>query len=102
MGQIDDDPDALQREIERASRLASVVGDPTTYQRLKQFVEELKQNLQRRLAARRSKEAIRKRARELWEASGCPPDRDLDSTRCFRVSITWSSGTAPSPRKDGV
>jgi hypothetical protein len=48
MGQIDDDPDALQREIERASRLASVVGDPTTYQRLKQFVEELKQNLQRR------------------------------------------------------
>ena len=44
----------------------------------KQFVEELKQNLQGRLAARRSKEAIRARARELWEASGCPPDRDLE------------------------
>jgi hypothetical protein len=34
--------------------------------------------LQGRLAARRSKEAIRARARELWEAGGCPPDRDLE------------------------
>ena len=77
MDQIED-PQELEREIERANRLASVVGDPTTYQRLKQFVEELKQNLQGRLAARRSKEAIRARARELWEAGGCPPDRDLE------------------------
>ena len=73
-----EDPHELEREIEHASRLASVFGDQTTYQRLKQFVEELKQNLQGRLAARRSKEAIRARARELWEASGCPPDRDLE------------------------
>jgi hypothetical protein len=76
-----DDPHELQREIERASRLAYAVTDQTTYQRLKQFVEELKQNLQRRLAAlaaRRSEEAIRARARELWEASGCPPGRDLE------------------------
>ena len=73
-----EDPHELEREIERANRLASVVGDQTTYQRLKQFVEELKQNLQGRLAARRSKEAIRARARELWEAGGCPPDRDLE------------------------
>ena len=77
MGQIED-PQELEREIERANRLASVVGDPTTYQRLNQFVEELKQNLQRRQAARRSKGAIRMRARELWEVSGCPPDRDLE------------------------
>ena len=72
------DPQELEREIERANRLASVVGDQTTYQRLKQFVEELKQNLRGRLAARRSKEAIRARARELWEAGGCPLDRDLE------------------------
>ena len=78
MDQVEKDPDELQREIERASRLASAISDQTTYQRLRQFVEELKQNLQRRLAARRSKEAIRARARELWEASGCPPDRDLE------------------------
>ena len=49
----------LQREIERAGRLASAVSDQTTYQRLRQFVEELEQNLKRRMAARRSKEAIR-------------------------------------------
>ena len=77
MDQIEDSQE-LEREIERANRLASVVGDQTTYQRLKRFVEELKQNLQGRLASRRSKEAIRARARELWEASGCPSDRDLD------------------------
>jgi hypothetical protein len=80
MDQVEKDPDELQREIERASRLASAVSDQTTYQRLRQFVEELKQNLQRRLGARRSKEAIRARARELWEASGCPP------------TGTWNSG----------
>ena len=45
MDQIED-PDELEREIERASRLASAVSDQTTYQRLRQFVEELKQNLQ--------------------------------------------------------
>ena len=78
MGQIEDDPDELQREIERANRLASGVGDQTTYQRLRQFVEELRQSLHRRLAARRAKEAIRARARELWEIDGRPAGRDLD------------------------
>jgi Protein of unknown function (DUF2934) len=37
------------------------------------FVEELKQRLQKRLAARRSKE---QRARELWEQHGRPAGRD--------------------------
>ena len=44
----------LKRKIERANLLASVVGDQTTYQRLVQFAEELKQSLQRRLTERRS------------------------------------------------
>jgi hypothetical protein len=35
-------------------------------------VEELKQRLQKRLAARRSKEQISARARELWEQHGRP------------------------------
>jgi beta-phosphoglucomutase-like phosphatase (HAD superfamily) len=73
-----EDPQELEREIERARRLAVAVTDQTTYQRLVQFVEELKQNLQRRLAARRSKEEIRIRARELWEIEGRPPGRDLE------------------------
>jgi hypothetical protein len=71
-------PSELEREIERAKRLASGIGDQTTYQRLKAFVEELRQRLQQRLAARRSKEGIRARARELWEQHGQPAGRDLE------------------------
>ena len=41
-----EDPDELEREIERAKRLAAGVTDQTTYQRLKAFVEELRQRLQ--------------------------------------------------------
>jgi len=75
MDQIED-PQELKRKIERANLLAS--DDQTTYQRLVQFADELKQSLQRRLTARRSNEAIKKRARELWEDNGCPSDRDLE------------------------
>jgi hypothetical protein len=77
MDQIED-PRELEREIERASRLASCTTDQTTYQRLKQFVEELRQRLQQHLAARRTKEAIRARAREVWEHHERPTGRDLD------------------------
>ena len=77
MDQIED-PRELEREIERVGRLGSGVIDQTTYQRLKQFVEELRQRLQQRLAARRTKEAIRARARELWEQHGRPAGRDLE------------------------
>ena len=77
MGQIED-PHELEREIERASRLASGIADQTTYQWLKQFVEELKQRLHQRLAARRNKEAVRARAKELWEINGRPAGRDLE------------------------
>jgi hypothetical protein len=72
------DPQELKRQIELAKRLASVTTDFTTYQRLKEFVEELRQRLQQYLAARRSKEEIRARARELWEQQGRPTDRDLE------------------------
>ena len=73
-----EDPRELEREIGRAKRLAAGVTDQTTYQRLKTFVEELRQRLQQRLAARRSKEEIRTRARELWEQNGRPVGRDVE------------------------
>ena len=73
-----ENPHQLEREIERANRLAAGVTDQTTYQRLRQFVEELRQQLQHRLAARRAKEMIRARAKELWELSGRPEGRDLE------------------------
>lgn len=72
------DPQELNRQIEQATRLASVTTDLTTYQRLKEFAEELRQRLQRHVAARRSKHAIRARAREFWEQHGRPTDRDLE------------------------
>ena len=77
MDQIED-PHELEREIERASRLASGITDQTTYQWLKQFVEELRQRLRHLLAGRRAQEAVRARARELWEINGRPGGRDLE------------------------
>jgi hypothetical protein len=73
-----EDPHELEREIERAKRLAAGVSDRTTYQRLKAFVEELRLRLQQRLAARRTKEKIRTRAWELWDHHGRPVGRDVE------------------------
>ncbi len=72
------DRQELERQLEQAKRLASEITDQTTYQRLKAFVEDLRESLQRRLAARRSKQAIRARAHELWEQHGRPAGRDLE------------------------
>jgi len=47
-------------------------------ERLKAWIEALKQKLRQRLEARRTKQAISARAREIWEQNGRPPDRDLD------------------------
>jgi hypothetical protein len=41
-----EDPCQLEREIERAKRLVSGVSDQTTFQRLKDFIKELRQRLQ--------------------------------------------------------
>ncbi|MBR1187274.1 DUF2934 domain-containing protein [Bradyrhizobium sp. AUGA SZCCT0160] len=71
-----EDPRDLERKIEQASRIASRVTDQTTYQRLTAWVDELRQKLQKHLAARRSKEEIRARAHELWEQHGRPVGRD--------------------------
>jgi hypothetical protein len=75
MDQIED-PRELERKIEQASRIASRMTDQTTYQHLTTWIDELKQKLQKRRAARRSKEEIRVRAHELWEQHGRPAGRD--------------------------
>jgi hypothetical protein len=63
--------------IEQATRIASRVNDQTTVERLRAWVEELRQRLRQRLEARRTKQEISARAREIWEQNGCPADRDL-------------------------
>ena len=71
-----EDPGDLERKIDQASRIVSRVNDPTTYQRLTAWIDELRQRLRDRLAAKRSKEKIRMRAHELWEQHGRPAGRD--------------------------
>jgi Protein of unknown function (DUF2934) len=73
-----DDPRELERKIEQAARIASRLNDQTTVERLRAWIEDLKQRLRKRLEAGRTKQAISVRAREIWEQSGCPADRDLE------------------------
>ena len=78
MDQSEDDPRELERKIDQARRIASTITDQTTLERLKAWVEQLKQSLRQRLAARQTKEDIKARARELWEQNGRPAGRDLE------------------------
>ena len=78
MDQSEDDPRELERKINQARRIASTITDQTTLERLKAWVEQLKQSLRQRLAARQTKEDIKARARDLWEQNGRPADRDLE------------------------
>jgi Protein of unknown function (DUF2934) len=65
----------LARKIEQAERLASPAYDPTTLQRIRHFIAELKQQLERRRARRRSLDETRLRAFRLWEQAGKPEGR---------------------------
>ena len=73
-----EDPRELERKIEQASRIASTLTDQSTIERLRGWVEELRQGLRQRLSDRRAKEEIKARARELWDQNGCPTGRDLE------------------------
>jgi Protein of unknown function (DUF2934) len=73
-----EDPLELERKIAQASRISSRITDQTTYERLRAWVEELRQRLGQRRAARRTREEIRARAHELWEQNGRPLGRDLE------------------------
>ena len=73
-----DDPRELERKIEQATRIASNVNDQTTVERLRVWIEDLKQKLRQRLEARRTRQAISARAQEIWEQNGRPSGLDLD------------------------
>jgi hypothetical protein len=78
MGQSEDDSQELERKIEQAGRIASNVGDRTTYERLTAWIYELKRTLHQRHETRRLKHRIKARVRELWEQNGRPPGRDVE------------------------
>jgi len=73
-----EDPEDLERKIEQASRIASRIDDQTTVERLSAWIQDLKQRLLHRREARRTKQRIGARAREIWEQNGRPADRDLE------------------------
>jgi hypothetical protein len=73
-----DDPRELERKIALASRISASIDDRTTIERLRAWVEDMQQRLRGRLAARRTRQEIEARARELWDQNGRPPDRDLE------------------------
>ena len=73
-----DDPRELERKIEQAARIASRVTDQTTVERLRAWIEDLKQGLRQRREARRVKQEITVRAQEIWEKNGRPTGRDLE------------------------
>jgi hypothetical protein len=60
-----DDPRELERKIDQATRIASRINDQTTVERLRAWIEDLKQRPRQRLEARRTKQAISARAHEL-------------------------------------
>jgi len=78
MDQTDDDPRELERRIQQASRIASKISDPTTVERLTGWIRELRQRLRQRMEVRRTRDAIERRARELWEQDGRPTGLDLE------------------------
>ena len=59
-------------------RIASALSDQTTVERLAAWAQDLRSRLRQILDARRTKQEISKRARELWEQNGRPADRDLE------------------------
>jgi hypothetical protein len=93
-----EDPGDLERKIDQASRIVSRVNDPTTYQRLTAWIDELRQRLRDRLAARRSREKIRMRAHELWEQHGRPAGRDEEFLAPGGVRIERRSKRVGQPR----
>ena len=81
-----EDPRELELKIEQAERVAARIGDPTTYERLKAWADELRGRLRRRLDARRTRQAISARAHEIWGRT------DVQQT------VTWSFGFRPRLR----
>ena len=73
-----DEPRELERKIEQATRIASRLNDQTTVERLRAWIEDLKQKLRQRLEARRIRQETTARAREIWEENGRPSGRDLE------------------------
>ena len=73
-----EDPREVEQKIAQVSRIVSSITDQTTYERLSGLLEKLRAKLRQIMVARREREAIRRRAHQLWEQEGRPSGRDLE------------------------
>jgi hypothetical protein len=71
---------ALERKLAQIKRLAPLVGDPTTMQRLSELRDELAEAIEKFPSRREniSEDEVRARARALWEQHGRPEGRDKE------------------------
>ena len=73
-----EDPGIWSARSNRRPGLLRVSVIQTTVERLSAWIQDLRQRLRQRLEARRTKQQISARAREIWEQNGRPADRDLE------------------------
>ena len=100
-----DDPQELERKIDQATRIASRVNDQTTVERLRAWIEDMKQ-LRQRLEARRIKHETTARAGGLKQcraASGAIAQEGSQPRRWGPSPVQWaaqrvSSGTVAPGR----
>jgi len=69
-----DEREKIEHQLELATRVAEIIKDESTVQRLRNFADQLRHKLHRMM--RRPK--VRTRAYELWEEAGRPSGRDVD------------------------
>jgi hypothetical protein len=71
---MDPEREKIEHQLELATRVADVIKDETTVQRLRSLADELRRKLTRMMRRRR----VKARAYELWEEAGRPSGRDVE------------------------
>jgi hypothetical protein len=69
-----DEKEKIEHQVELATRVAGILKDESTVQRLRNFADELRQKLRRMMR----RPQVSARAYELWEEAGRPSGRDVD------------------------
>jgi hypothetical protein len=71
---MDPEREKIEHQLELATRVADVIKDETTVQRLRSLADELRRKLTRMMRRPR----VKARAYELWEEAGRPSGRDVE------------------------
>ena len=71
---MDPERQKIEHQLELATRVADVIEDETTVQRLRSLADELRRKLARMMRRPR----VKALAYELWEEAGRPAGRDVE------------------------